>query len=186
VKQKILTSLLLVTLVFCGSSVIAKTTTNTQLLIHGFSEKSGWSVCGWSILPNYSKDPTKSLVVGGVRHNSRCWWVEMMTGLRTIKNQSIQTIDLRGSFQFSQKINFWGELNYFWSGDWYSFFEANIFVVGIETENNDTSGKPDDLSVGVHAKLPLGNIVLICAYQWHNDDKRQTWFRTVINLKNEK
>jgi len=92
------------------------------------------------------------------------------------------TLKLRGSFAiWTNPIFFFENRNMYYYFEIDKIFHKNL-LFGIESENLFTFNPNNDLGVGLHGKLIVGSMILIPAYQWHNEGQNQFWIRTILNF----
>ncbi len=177
----------------CYSPLVAadQTLNNTKVLIHGTklsSDSSSFGLAGWFILPN----PGNGVVVtiAGPRYSAESGSIEVMFGVKSVKQVGEPFIDLRASYDACTPFHYWTNIEYFpKSGNWYLYLDANLDLgtlvkVGVESENTLNASAPDDLSIGPRIVIPFTKqFSMVGAYQFHSQGNPcQTWARAVVNF----
>lgn len=188
-----LTALLIIIVITTSSHVFAGEADqyNTKVLLHGtkqISDSSSWQLSGWAIFPNIGNGPV--LMVGGPRYEIKDQWsIECMAGTFTKDQAGELVIDIRASYDAFDPIHLWTNVEYFpKTRNWYTYLDVNyrignLGLVGIETENMHFPNAKDDLSIGPRVVLPLGQITIVWALQFHNGgNPKQIWARVILDL----
>lgn len=160
--------------------------TNTKLGLHGatpVSADSAWQAASWVLLPDFDTDPSKMVAVVGPHHQVKTWWLECNVGALVVGQDASALLDLRASHKALSPVLFSANVQYVpKDGFKYLYFDADYKLpygcVGLETEDRLPRGK-DDLCIGVHLTAPFKTMVLVWAYQWH-EDGNQLWIRGVL------
>jgi hypothetical protein len=179
---------------FLSQVAHAETSSHLRLLLHGYKTmyKSGLGVAAWVIAPDVPKSPSTWLGVIGPRYTGQGWWAEFMGGTIINQGHSTPLLDVRAEFSLLKPFYAWADIEWidFTQGaksKFYWYLQMDLVIkglglLGVETENVHKRGN-DDVSLGPHIVIPMGNIVFTGAYQIHRGGMSQFWIRVALHFK---
>jgi hypothetical protein len=168
---------------------------NFRLITHFVEDvgaEDGLGLSAWIIAPNLTGNSNKLVALVGPRHKAKNWWIELNGGVVVNDGDAKPLLDVRASFTKFKPFTFWTIVQWInpiaGSDAFYVCVQSDYWVIpkrfalGLETENLFRNGE-NVISYGPHLIIPVGKVMLVGVYQYHNDSGGdQVWIRTVFTF----